>query len=183
MTVNGVSPGARIVVEDALKSFGSGARQVHAFGPACLSVEPGEFISVLGPSGCGKSTLILMIAGLLDPTAGRITLDDKDVEGPRTLLLDEPLGKLDAMTREAIRHDLQVLWLERRPTVVLVTHSIEEAVQLSNRVVVVTPRPGRIHSVIAIDLPWPRNLAIRCSAGFIERVAEIQEIFHGYGVI
>src|SRR3954452_3615450 len=64
------------------------------------------------------------------------------VHEPDTLLLDEPLGKLDAMTRESIRHDLQRLWLERKPTVMFVTHSIEEAIQLSTRVCVITPRPG-----------------------------------------
>ena len=79
------------------------------------------------------------------------------VHEPDTLLLDEPLGKLDAMTREGIRVDLQALWIERRPTVVFVTHSIEEAIQLSSKICVITPRPGRIDRVIDIDLPWPRD--------------------------
>jgi NitT/TauT family transport system ATP-binding protein len=105
------------------------------------------------------------------------------VHEPETLLLDEPLGKLDAMTREAIRHDLQRLWLERRPTVVFVTHSIEEAIQLSTKVCVITPRPGRIDRVFDIDLPWPRGLEVRKSRRFSEYLGEIQEIFHGYGVI
>ena len=105
------------------------------------------------------------------------------VHEPATLLLDEPLGKLDAMTREAIRRDLQTLWLEKRPTVVFVTHSIEEAVQLSSRVCVVTPRPGRIERTFDIDLPYPRDLGIKRSSGFRDRVAQIEEIFHGYGVL
>jgi NitT/TauT family transport system ATP-binding protein len=105
------------------------------------------------------------------------------VHEPRMLLLDEPLGKLDAMTREAIRRDLQTLWLETKPTVVFVTHSIEEAVQLSTKVCVVTPRPGRIDRVIDIDLPWPRDLAVKKSQAFTNYIAEIQEVFHGYGVI
>jgi NitT/TauT family transport system ATP-binding protein len=105
------------------------------------------------------------------------------VHEPATLLLDEPLGKLDAMTRESIRRDLQALWLDKRPTVVFVTHSIEEAVQLSSRVCIVTPRPGRIDRVLAIDLPFPRDLAIKRSAAFREHVAEIEEMFHGYGVL
>jgi NitT/TauT family transport system ATP-binding protein len=105
------------------------------------------------------------------------------VHEPDTVLLDEPLGKLDAMTRELIRADLQALWMQKRPTVVFVTHSIEEAVQLSNRVCVITPRPGRIERILEIDLPWPRDLAVKNSAEFTVYVREIQEIFHGYGVI
>ncbi len=105
------------------------------------------------------------------------------VHQPDTLLLDEPLGKLDAMTRELIRADLQALWMQKRPTVVFVTHSIEEAVQLSNRVCVITPRPGRIERILDIDLPWPRDLAVRDTSEFTSYVREIQEIFHGYGVI
>jgi len=105
------------------------------------------------------------------------------VHEPETVLLDEPLGKLDAMTRELIRADLQALWMQKRPTVVFVTHSIEEAVQLSNRVCVITPRPGRIARTLEIDLPRPRDLAVKNSAAFTAYVREIQEIFHGYGVI
>jgi NitT/TauT family transport system ATP-binding protein len=105
------------------------------------------------------------------------------IHDPETLLLDEPLGKLDAMTREAIRRDLQSLWLEKKPTVLLVTHSIEEAVQLSNRVVVITPRPGRIDTIVDIDLPWPRDMEVKSSKRFIEYVHDIQRIFHGYGVL
>ena len=105
------------------------------------------------------------------------------VHEPDTVLLDEPLGKLDALTRELIRADLQALWMQKRPTVVFVTHSIEEAVQLSNRVCVITPRPGRIARILEIDLPWPRDLAVKNSAQFTAYVLEIQEMFRGYGVI
>ncbi|WP_018389247.1 ABC transporter ATP-binding protein [Ancylobacter sp. FA202] len=105
------------------------------------------------------------------------------VHEPDTLLFDEPLGKLDAMTRESIRTDLQALWMQKRPTVVFVTHSIEEAVQLSSTVCVVTPRPGRIERRIDIDLPWPRDLEVKASARFTQYVREIQGIFHDYGVL
>jgi NitT/TauT family transport system ATP-binding protein len=105
------------------------------------------------------------------------------VHSPRVLLLDEPLGKLDAMTRENIRRDLQALWMEERPTVVFVTHSIEEAVQLSTKVCVITPRPGRIDRVIDIDLPWPRDLQVKRSPAFAEYARQIEEIFHGFGVL
>jgi NitT/TauT family transport system ATP-binding protein len=105
------------------------------------------------------------------------------VHEPDTLLLDEPLGKLDAMTREAIRRDLQSLWMQKKQTVLLVTHSIEEAVQLSNRVIVISPRPGRIEKIYDIDLPWPRDLAVKNSPAFADYVMQIQLIFHGYGVL
>jgi NitT/TauT family transport system ATP-binding protein len=105
------------------------------------------------------------------------------VHEPPTVLLDEPLGKLDAMTRERIRADLQDLWLRTRPTVLLVTHSIEEAVQLSTRVCLITPRPGQLHGIIDIDLPWPRNAEVKKSARFSGYVNEIGDVFRGYGVM
>lgn len=105
------------------------------------------------------------------------------VHDPRIMLLDEPLGKLDAMTRERIRTDLQALWMQHRPTVIFVTHSIEEAVQLSTQVAVITPRPGRIDRLISVDLPFPRNLDVKNSPDFIGHVRNIQEIFRGFGVI
>jgi NitT/TauT family transport system ATP-binding protein len=105
------------------------------------------------------------------------------VHSPPTLLLDEPLGKLDAMTRERIRADLQEQWRRTRPTVLLVTHSIEEAVQLSGKVCLITPRPGRLHGIIDIDLPWPRDAEVKKSPEFVRYVNEIGDIFRGYGVI
>ena len=105
------------------------------------------------------------------------------VHEPNTMLLDEPLGKLDAMTREHIRSDLQTLWMERRTTVLFVTHSIEEAVQMSGRIAVITPRPGLFERIIDIDLPYPRDFDVKRSPEFAIYVHEIQEIFRGYGVI
>ncbi len=105
------------------------------------------------------------------------------VHDPKIMLLDEPLGKLDAMTRERIRSDLQNLWMQQRQTVVFVTHSIEEAVQLSTRVAVITPRPGHIDEIINVDLPFPRDFDIKNSPEFSAYERTIQEIFRGYGVI
>lgn len=254
--------GATIEIRSLTKTFGAGDKAVHAFGPVDLTVKAGSFVSLLGPSGCGKSTLMLMIAGLLEPTAGEVCFDGERVSRPRTdigimfqdntlvpwrtvagnvalqlemrgldpkahagriaellrsvklegfagrhpyelsggmqqraafcqalvhepetLLFDEPLGKLDAMTRESIRGDLQSLWMKSRPTVVFVTHSIEEAVQLSSVVCVVTPRPGRIERVIEIDLPWPRDMEVKASPAFTGYVHDIQGIFRDYGVL
>jgi NitT/TauT family transport system ATP-binding protein len=105
------------------------------------------------------------------------------IHDPPLMLLDEPLGALDAMTGEQLRGDLEALWMRRPMTVVLVTHSIEEAVQLSDEVVVISPRPGRILRRVAVDLPRPRDFALRQRPEFLALVTEIKEIFRGYGVI
>jgi NitT/TauT family transport system ATP-binding protein len=105
------------------------------------------------------------------------------IHDPPLILMDEPLGALDAMTREQLRTDLERLWMENGKTVILVTHSIEEAVQLSDLVVVISPRPGRIVEAVEIDLPRPRTLALRQGAAFQKLVGDIKEIFMGYGVI
>jgi NitT/TauT family transport system ATP-binding protein len=105
------------------------------------------------------------------------------IHDPPLILMDEPLGALDAMTREQLRSDLERLWMETPKTVILVTHSIEEAVQLSDEVVVISPRPGKIVRRVAIDLPRPRTLELRQSAVFQALVGDIKQIFLGYGVI
>ena len=74
------------------------------------------------------------------------------IHDPKIILLDEPLGKLDAMTREKIRADFQKLWMVKKPTVIFVTHSIEEAVQLSSRVILISPRPGKIDREIKNEI-------------------------------
>src|SRR5262245_47967536 len=73
-----------IEISSAMKVYGKGAAAVHAFGPSTLSIEPGEFVSLVGPSGCGKSTLVLMTAGLLDCSSGTISVEGKQVCGPQT---------------------------------------------------------------------------------------------------
>ena len=253
---------AAISIQGISKHYGEGSDAVLALDGIDLDIAAGEFVSLLGPSGCGKSTLMLIIAGLLETSKGRVLFNQEKVETartdigimfqdntlvpwrtvrgnielqlelrglkiadyaqkikdllhsvkldefakrypfelsggmqqraafcqalihePGTLLFDEPLGKLDAMTRESIRYDLQQLWLARKPTVVFVTHSIEEAVQLSTRVCVMTPRPGRIQHVIDIDLPWPRTIEVKAGPQFSTYVHQIQDIFRGYGLM
>lgn len=105
------------------------------------------------------------------------------IHDPHLVLMDEPLGALDAMTREQLRVDLEQLWLKTKKTVLFVTHSIPESVQLSDRVVVFTPRPGLIERVIDIDLPRPRNMAVRESPEFQRYVHELTNIFMGFGVL
>ncbi|MGH7087283.1 MAG: ABC transporter ATP-binding protein, partial [Stellaceae bacterium] len=96
---------------------------------------------------------------------------------------DEPLGALDAMTREQLRGDLEKLWMDTRKTVIFVTHSIEEAVFLSDRVVVMTPRPGRVREVIEIDLARPRRLNVRDSPAFTGVMRQVNQLFQEMGVI
>jgi len=105
------------------------------------------------------------------------------IHDPPLILMDEPLGALDAMTREQLRSDLERLWMETPKTVILVTHSIEEAVQLSDEVVVISPRPGQIVRQLSVPLPRPRTMAVREGAEFHRLVDEVRHIFRGYGVI
>jgi NitT/TauT family transport system ATP-binding protein len=88
------------------------------------------------------------------------------IHDPPLLLMDEPFGALDAMTREELGLELLRVWTERRNTVVFVTHSIAEAILLADRVVVMTPRPGRIVTTVGITLPRPRTLDMEFSEEF-----------------
>jgi len=105
------------------------------------------------------------------------------VHEPPLLMMDEPFGALDALTREQMRMDLERLWMETRKTVVFITHSIDEAVLLADRVVVMSPRPGRIETILPIDLPRPRGLAARKDPAFHKAVDAITEIFLERGVL
>ena len=104
------------------------------------------------------------------------------VHEPPLLMMDEPFGALDALTREQMRLDLERLWMETQKTIVFITHSIDEAVLLADRVVVMSPRPGRIETIIPIDLPRPRGLKARKDPRFIAATDAITEIFLERGV-
>jgi len=105
------------------------------------------------------------------------------VHRPDVLLMDEPFGALDALTREQVRVDLEALWLRDRMTVMFITHSIDEAVLLADRVVVMSARPGRIDRVLKVDLPRPRALGARKAPAFIELVDTITQEFLARGVL
>jgi NitT/TauT family transport system ATP-binding protein len=221
--------------------------EVTAFEHLSLSIEAGEFVSVVGPSGCGKTTLLFSIAGFVQPTNGRILVDCKTITHPgpdrgvvfqsfalfnwltvrnniefglrmagvalanrrsrsdellamvgltrfadrypyelsggmkqRTaisralainpdiLLMDEPFAALDTQSREIMQEELVRIWNATRKTVVFVTHSIDEAIYLSTRVIVFTARPGRIKHILDIKLPAPRyDPHIRTSREFV----------------
>ncbi len=244
-----------VEVLSAEKVFGNGTR---ALDPISLTVEPGEFITLLGPSGCGKSTLLKMIANLIEPSEGRINwwrggheavgkpgrklvfvfqdatlmpwakvasnvrlpLDLAGVERseadrrvarsldlvglsqfgrhyprqlsggmqmrasiaralvdePDLLLMDEPFGALDEITRNRLDADLLQLWHEKKLTIIFVTHSIYEAVFLSTRVVVMAARPGRILREVIIDEPHPRGESFRVSQAFAAYARELQHL-------
>jgi NitT/TauT family transport system ATP-binding protein len=86
---------------------------------------------------------------------------------PRVLLMDEPFGALDAQTRELMQEELNTIWQQTRNTVLFVTHDIEEAVYLSDRIIVFTARPGRLKQEIQIDLPRPRSIDVKKSTEFL----------------
>lgn len=227
-----------------------------------LVVGSQEFVAVLGPSGCGKSTLLMLIAGLLHPTEGSVSIGGRPVTGPVTdlgivfqrdllldwrttlgnvmlqadirnldregarsraldlldrvglsgfaqhypwelsggmrhrvaicrallhdaalLLLDEPFGTLDALTRDQLNLDLQRIWWSQRRTAVLVTHSVPEAIFLSDRVIVMSPRPGRVVAEVPIELSRPRTLEVRESGQFVAYMREIRTIIEKLGVV
>jgi NitT/TauT family transport system ATP-binding protein len=100
---------------------------------------------------------------------------------PPLLLMDEPFGALDEMTRERLNIELLQIWRRMASTVVFVTHSISEAVFLSTRVVVMSPRPGRIAGVVDIDLPQPRSVDTREHPHFFELVTAVRELLRGVG--
>jgi NitT/TauT family transport system ATP-binding protein len=248
------TPFAPVVALDGVgKTFANG---VVALARLSLDVRPGEFVSMLGPSGCGKSTALRIIAGLSEPTGGRVewrAIEAEDdpadprrigfvfqeptlmpwatvaanvglplklkgleadvparvtaalervglagfaasyprelsggmkmrtsiaralVTEPRLLLMDEPFAALDEITRFRLNDDLLALWQSLRKTVVFVTHSVFESVYLSQRIVVMTPRPGRVFTEVVIDAPHPRDQRFRTSAeyaGYCRLVSE-----------
>lgn len=239
-----------LIFENVSKSFlrTDSDGLTHALTDVNMTIEDGEFVCIVGPSGCGKSTLLRLIAGLIVPTTGTITLGDKKVEGtdsdrgmvfqkptlfpwltvgenvgfsanlkkqnnekevdrllekvglmefknsyphqlsggmaqrvslirtminkPNVFLLDEPLGALDAFTRMNMQDELIKLWQENKHIMIMVTHDVDEAIYLSNKVVIMEPRPGRIKKILDIDLDYPRN---RTSKEFTDYRNEILE--------
>jgi ABC-type nitrate/sulfonate/bicarbonate transport system ATPase subunit len=132
---------------------------IEALADVSLDIADGETIALIGPSGCGKSTLLGIVGGLLQPTAGRVTFSGPlppDSLNPFTYIFQDfallPWA-LDAQTRELLMEDLLKIWAREKSTRVYVTHNLEEAARLADRVVVLSRRPGRIRDVLRIEVP------------------------------
>jgi len=223
-------------IKDLHKSFKKDDGELVAIEDFNLDIMDGEFVCVLGPSGCGKTTLLRIIAGLEEPTSGKILLKNKEIAGPGSdrgmvfqefglfpwrsvrkniefgleirkipkeerraisdryidlvglkgfetshpnelsggmkqrvgiaralandpaiLLMDEPFGALDAQTRNLMQKELLRIWSEMKKTVVFITHSVDEAVFVADRVVVMSARPGKIKSIFDVEWERPRD--------------------------
>ena len=223
-----------------------------------FDIRSGEFIPILGPSGCGKSTLLRIVAGLLKPTGGIVSVGGSPVHGPvkgigfvfqrpvlfdwykvlsnilapvelaglrkrdyvdkayelirlvklegfedkypkelsggmqqrvsiaralildpEILIMDEPFGALDALTRDQLNLELLKIWSEKRKTILFVTHNIPEAVLLGDRVVVFSERPGTVKAIIPIDLPRPRTIEVKKDRKFGEMEVELYKLIAG----
>ena len=247
------STGLGVAFRDVGARFAASGGAVAALAGCSLEIAAGSFTVIIGPNGCGKSTLLRLIAGLLQPTAGTVSVDGRAprpgdgrvglafqqprlipwrttldnvalplelagvsvaerraratdaldrvgllgaatlrprelsggmaqraalaralIADPPVLLLDEPFSALDALTRETFDDEVQRLWLERPRTVVFITHSVSEAVALADRVVVMTPRPGRVARVVEIDLPRPRSAELLGDRRATELAAEVR---------
>lgn len=113
----------------------------------------------------------------------RVAIARALVHSPSVLLMDEPFGALDALTRLQVRRDLEHLWLSERQTVLFITHSVDEAIGLSDRVIVFSPSPGRIVEELSIDLPRPRPLALGEAPELAHHATRVYALFEEMGVL
>jgi NitT/TauT family transport system ATP-binding protein len=142
-------------------------------------VRAGELLASVGLAGFADKYPHELSGGMRQ----RVSICRALIHNPPQLLMDEPFGALDALTRDQLVIDLQRIWNERRITALFVTHSVAEAVFLSDRVIVMTPRPGRIDQIIDIDLPRPRTLAMRESKQFTDYSRQIMDMLLARGVL
>ena len=129
-----------------------------------------EYIKMVGLEGFEKSYPHQISGGM----AQRVAIARALINEPKALLLDEPMGALDSFTRADLQDKLLELWKEKGTTMILVTHDIDEAIYLSDRIVIMTPRPGKISRIIDVDLPRPRH---RGGVEFLALRREILELF------
>jgi len=138
-----------------------------------------DLLSQVGLAGFGKKFPSELSGGMRQ----RVAICRALVQEPGLLLMDEPFGALDALTREQMIVDLQTMWQRLNNTVIFITHSIEEAVFLADRVLVMSPRPGRIDLDLRIDLDRPRTWKNRAEPKFFDFMVQIRQIFETRGVL
>src|SRR5215218_1004430 len=150
---------------------------VQRLGRERMTARALELIALVGLSGFERRYPWELSGGMQQ----RVALVRALIHDPALLLMDEPFGALDALTRETMNVELQRIWLERRKTVVFITHSTSEAVFLGDRVLVMTPRPGRIQDVLEIGLPRPRSLEVMNTEAFGVYVQRIRRALNAGG--
>jgi NitT/TauT family transport system ATP-binding protein len=138
-----------------------------------------ELLKLVGLAGFERKYPYQLSGGMRQ----RVALCRALVHDPALLLMDEPFGALDALSRDQMNLELQAIWQRHRKTVLFITHSITEAVFLSDRVVVMSPRPGRIGAVLPIELPRPRSFDSVDTPEFGRYAREIRRIFESWGVL
>lgn len=145
-----------------------------ALGRVALDERRARAVEALGRVGLAAAAQVRP-RELSGGMAQRAALARALVSDPPVLLLDEPFSALDALTREAFDSELQLLWMERPLTVLLVTHAVSEAVRLADRIVVLTSRPGRVAKIVPVDLPRPRPIALAGHPQAAAIEAEVRE--------
>jgi NitT/TauT family transport system ATP-binding protein len=133
-----------------------------------------EYINAVGLSGFELHFPYQLSGGMRQ----RVALARALIGGPAVLLLDEPFGALDAQTRLSMHELLQSIWQQYLPTVLFITHDVEEAIFLADRILVMTPRPGRIAAEFAVSIDRPRNFEVLTSPGFVELKKRILALIH-----
>lgn len=134
-----------------------------------------ELLSMVGLGGFENKYPMELSGGMQQ----RAAISRALVHDPNILLMDEPFGALDAMTREQMNLDLQRIWLEAGKTVILITHSIPEAVFLGDRVIVMSARPGKIARVVDVDIARPRSIDVMGEPDFGRMTGEIRRLLYG----